>query len=114
DDNFYSIDLATGVATPIGSLGFDVNFGQVGTWNPGDGLVYLSAFDNGSFQSQWRQVDVTNGTSTVIGLFNGGADQVSWTSVQGGTAGVSENSLEGFAYYPNPTSGVLSLKSVNS
>src|SRR5690606_7469841 len=114
DDTFYSIDLATGAATPIGSLGFDANFGQGGTWNPGDGLVYLSALDNGSFQSQWRQVDVTNGTSVVIGLFSGGADQVSWTSVQGGTAGVSENSLEGFAYYPNPTSGVLSLKSVNS
>ena len=114
DDTFYSIDLATGAATPIGSLGFDANYGQGRTWNPGDGLVYLSAFDNGSFQSQWRQVDVTNGTSTVIGLFSGGADQVSWTSVQGGTFGISENSLEGFAYYPNPTSGVLSLKSVNS
>lgn len=32
----------------------------------------------------------------------------------GGTAGVSENSLDGFAYYPNPTSDILSLKSVNS
>ncbi len=31
-----------------------------------------------------------------------------------GTLGVSENALEGFAYYPNPTSDVLSLKSVNS
>src|SRR5690606_41724772 len=28
--------------------------------------------------------------------------------------GVSENALEGFAYYPNPTSGILSLKSVNN
>ncbi len=114
DDTFYAVDLTTGTATPIGSLGFDANFGQGGTYNPGDGFVYLSAYDNGSAQSQWRQVDVTNGSSTVIGLFNGGADQVSWSSVQGGTAGVSENALEGFAYYPNPTSDVLSLKSVNS
>ena len=114
DDTFYSIDLTSGAATPIGSLGFDANFGQGGCYNPGDGFVYLSAFDNGSFQSQWRQVDVATGTSTVIGLFNGGADQVAWSSVQGGTAGVSQNALEGFAYYPNPTSNVLSLKSVNS
>ncbi len=114
DDSFYSVDLATGATTPIGLLGFDANFGQGGTYNPGDGFVYLSAFDNGSFQSQWRQVDVATGSSTVIGLFNGGADQVAWTSVQGGTQGVSENALEGFAYYPNPTSEVLSLKSVNS
>jgi hypothetical protein len=114
DDTFYSVDLTSGATTPIGSLGFDANFGQGGTYNPGDGFVYLSAFDNGSFQSQWRQVDVATGTSTVIGLFNGGADQVAWTSVQGGTVGYSDNALEGFAYYPNPTSDVLSLKSVNS
>ncbi len=114
DDTFYSVDLTTGTATPIGPLGFDANFGQGGCYNPGDGFVYLSAFDNGAFQSQWRQVDVATGSSTVVGLFNGGADQVAWSSVQGGTQGVSENALEGFAYYPNPTSDVLSLKSVNS
>lgn len=32
----------------------------------------------------------------------------------GGTAGVSENSFEGFAFYPNPTSQNLSLKSVEN
>ena len=32
----------------------------------------------------------------------------------GGTAGVSENSLDGFSFYPNPTSQNLSLKSVEN
>ncbi len=32
----------------------------------------------------------------------------------GGTAGVSENSLDGFAFYPNPTSQTLSLRSVEN
>jgi hypothetical protein len=115
DDSFYSIDLGTGASTPIGSLGFDANFGQGGCFNPGDGFVYLSAFDGGAFQSQWRQVDVNTGSSTVIGLFNGGSDQVAWTSVQGGDVqGVSDNALAGFVYYPNPTTDVLSLKSVNN
>ncbi len=115
DDNFYYVDLNTGTASIIGSLGFDANFGQGGTYVAGEpGFVYLSAFDNGSFQSQWRKVDVLTGASTVIGLFNGGNDQVAWTSAAGETVGVSENSLEGFAYYPNPTNGALSLKSVNN
>lgn len=115
DDNFYYVDLGTGTASIIGSLGFDANFGQGGTYIKGDaGFVYLSAFDGGAFQGQWRRVDVLTSASTVIGLFNGGADQVAWTSAKGEILGVSENALEGFAYYPNPTSGVLSLKSINN
>ncbi|AFL82652.1 hypothetical protein Aeqsu_3223 [Aequorivita sublithincola DSM 14238] len=116
DDNFYYVDLASGTASPIGPLGFDANFGQGGTWIDGDpGFVYLSAFDSGAFQSQWRRVDVLTGSSTVIGLFNGGADQVGWSSAKGSLAvGIAENALEGFSYAPNPTSGVLSLKSINN
>ncbi|MCB0452862.1 MAG: T9SS type A sorting domain-containing protein [Aequorivita sp.] len=115
DDNFYYVDLATGTASIVGPLGFDANFGQGGTYIKGDaGFVYLSAFDNGAFQSQWRRVDILTGASSVIDLFNGGSDQVAWTSAKGEILGVSENALEGFAYYPNPTNGALSLKSVNN
>ncbi len=32
----------------------------------------------------------------------------------GGTAGVADNTLGGFTYYPNPTNGLLSLQSVNN
>jgi hypothetical protein len=32
----------------------------------------------------------------------------------GGTVGIADNTLGGFSYYPNPTTGVLSLKSVNN
>lgn len=117
DDNLYYVDLATGTASIVGPLGFDANFGQGGTYIKGDpGFVYLSAYDGGLGQSQWRRCDILTGSSTVIGLFSGGTDQVAWSSPTGElqTAGVSENALEGFAYYPNPTSGVISLKSVNS
>ncbi|WP_272855331.1 T9SS type A sorting domain-containing protein [Aequorivita todarodis] len=115
DDNFYYVDLGTGTASIVGPLGFDANYGQGGTYIKGDpGFVYLSAFDGGALQGQWRRVDVLTGASTVIGLFNGGSDQVAWTSAKGEILGVSENALEGFVYYPNPTNGALSLKSVNN
>lgn len=114
-DQFYDVNLATGVGSPIGSLGFDANFGQGGTYIPGDpGFVYLSAFDSGSFQSQWRRVNVLTGSSTIIGLFNGGNDQVSWSSATGTLVGISENALAGFSFYPNPTTGSLSLKSIKN
>lgn len=115
DDNFYYVSLADGLASPIGSLGFDANFGQGGCWISDDpGYVYLSAFDSGAFQSQWRRVDVLTGASTIVGVFNGGSDQVAWSSPQGTIIGIAENALEGFSYYPNPTTGMLSLKSVKN
>lgn len=107
--------LTTGVSTPVGILGFDANFRQGGCWIKDDpGFVYLSAFDNGSFQSQWRRLDVTTGASTVVGLFNGGSDQVGWSSPQSEMLKVVENSLEGFTFFPNPTTEMLSLQSVNN
>ncbi|HLW32319.1 MAG TPA: T9SS type A sorting domain-containing protein [Aequorivita sp.] len=114
-DFFYEIDLTSGDATAVGSLGFDANFGQGGCWVSDDpGFVYLSAFDNGSFQSQWRRLDVATGASTVVGLFNGGSDQVGWSSPQSEMLKVVENSLEGFTFFPNPTTEMLSLQSINS
>ncbi|QQX76673.1 MULTISPECIES: T9SS type A sorting domain-containing protein [Aequorivita] len=112
DDNLYFIDLATGAATPVGPLGFNANFGQGGCY--GNGSYYLSAYNADAGQSQWRELDVTDGSSTLIGLFNGGSDQVAWSSVIGDTQGVSENSLKGFSYYPNPANDVISLKAANS
>lgn len=112
DDNLYFIDLASGSSTPVGPLGFNANFGQGGAY--GNGTYYLSAYDGDLGQSQWRELDVTNGSSTVIGLFNGGSDQVAWSSVIGGTVGISENSLKDFSFYPNPASDVISLKAANS
>lgn len=114
-DNFYKINLTTATSTLVGPLGFDANFGQGGTYIAGDsGFVYLSAFDSGSFQSQWRRLDLSTGASTIIGLFNGGADQVSWSSATGTVLGIAENTLEGFSYHPNPTTDVIYLNSMKN
>ncbi len=115
NDDFYQVNLSNGVGSPVGPLGFDANFGQGGTYLPGDpGFVYLSAFDNGSFQSQWRRLNVLTGSSTIIGLFNGGGDQISWSSATGALIGIADVALEGFSFFPNPTTGTISLKSVKN
>src|SRR5690554_7850374 len=55
-DQFFQVDLTTGASTVVGSLGFDANFGQGGCWIAEDpGYVYLSAFNSGSFSSEWRR-----------------------------------------------------------
>lgn len=113
--DFYYVSLADGTASPIGPLGFDPNFGQGGTYLASDpGFVYLSAFDSGAFQSQWRRVDVLTGNATLISLIGVGDEQMGWSSAIGDLIGVAENALEGFSFYPNPTTGNLALKSVKN
>src|SRR5690606_31450346 len=100
DDSFYGIDIATGATTYIGPLGFDANFGQGGTWVPGDeGYVYLSAFNNDTFQAEWRRVDVSTGSSTLIApiTLGGSLAQVAWSAATGAPIiGIAELELEGF------------------
>ena len=114
-DAFYEIDLATGASTYIDSLGFDANFGQGGCWISDDpGYVYLSAFNSGTFSSEWRRLDVSTGSSTLVGVFNGGSDQVAWSSPQSEILKIADSKIEGFTFYPNPTTDVLSLQSINN
>ncbi len=68
----YSLDLTTAVATQIGTdLGFpDVTYGgQDMDFNPETGNLYWGAYWSSGFFSEgpsFRQIDVTNGTSTEI------------------------------------------------
>ncbi len=91
DDNFYSVDLTTGAAAIVGPLGFDANFGQGMTYDPGSDQIYMSAFNNGAFQPEWRIVDSSNGSSTLVGVLGattpGGLNQLGWCGVTGSGGG---------------------------
>ncbi len=73
-DSFYSIDPATGTATLIGSLGYDANFGQGMSFDHSTGILYISAFNNGTFTGQLRTVDVATGMTTLV--FDWGFEQI--------------------------------------
>lgn len=115
DDALYGIDLETGVATLIGSLPFDANYGQGGTWVEGDDdAVYLSAFNNGAFQAEWWRIDTFDASGTMIGPFLRGGNlmQIGWSSAPNNpTLGVSDQTVSGFNFYPNPVRDVISLRS---
>lgn len=115
DDALYSIDLSTGAAALIGSLPFDANYGQGGTWVKGDNeAVYLSAFNNGSFQAEWWRIDTFDASGTMIGAFlrSGALMQIGWSSAPNTpTLGVSDQTVSGFNFYPNPVRDVISLRS---
>jgi subtilisin-like proprotein convertase family protein len=57
-DNLYRFNKTTGVATLIGPLGVDINFGQDGSVDPNDSTFYAMIY---STSSQLRKVDTESG-----------------------------------------------------
>src|SRR5690606_17031726 len=79
-----SINLATGAATLIGSIGFDANFGQGMDWDPSTGTMYMSAFNTGVFDTEIRSVNLATGSTTLIGQLEPSVlSQVGWVSFVG-------------------------------
>jgi len=69
NDSLISINKTTGSGTIIGSLGFDANFGQGMDFDYESDILYLAAFNNGTFQPELRIADVTTGNTTNVGVF---------------------------------------------
>jgi len=94
DDSFLSINKTTAAGTVIGSLGFDANFGQGMDWDAATDQIYLTAFNNGTFQGELRVADRITGNTNLIGVLGsttpGGLSQLPWLGM--------------FACMPNDTS----------
>ncbi|MGO3182241.1 MAG: GEVED domain-containing protein [Aequorivita sp.] len=112
----YTVDRNTGVGTYLGDTGFNTNYGQGMGYDQATNTIYLTAFNITLFDSELRTLDTSTGATTLIGLIEPDEEtQYGWVSFESSVViGVVENSLEGFNYYPNPTSGMLSLKSINN
>ncbi len=84
DDMLYSVNLTTGAATVIGATGFDANYGQGMCYDPITDSLYMSAFNSGSFMSEWRSVNTTTGMTTLIApitTVNDPDPQIGWSSI---------------------------------
>jgi hypothetical protein len=70
-DQLFSINLSTGAGTAIGPLGFNANFAQDADFDAATNTLYLAAFNNGISQGEFRSIDVTTGSSTLITVWLG-------------------------------------------
>jgi hypothetical protein len=98
NDQFYSIDKATGTATVVGSLGFDANYGQNMFYDQATTTITMAAFNFGSFLAEIRAVDVATGASVVL---SSDADQMTACAlpVTGGGGGATPPGLIGYNVY---------------
>ncbi|MEL6810933.1 MAG: T9SS type A sorting domain-containing protein [Bacteroidota bacterium] len=114
-DQAFRINAATGVATLLGALGFDASFGQGMFLNSATGEIFLTAFNNGAFRSEFRSLNTTTGATTLLGPIGstspGGTLQFGWSSLNTVTFGVSDTGLEQVQLFPNPVENQLQLSS---
>jgi len=111
-DVLFLINLSTAVATALGSIGFNADFGQ-GMGLGADGMVYMSAFNGTTFRSELRMVNTETGATTLVGPIGssspGGLLQFAWMSGLFDVLSVSENASNGFTIYPNPVQNYLQI-----
>lgn len=110
-DSFYTIDMTTGVATMVGSLNFDANFGQDLEWNASTGTMYMASGENVTGKNQFREVNTSTGETTIIGLIAGGmfGRQMPWASIRNTTLSVDDFSATSLSVFPNPAENVISI-----
>ena len=65
NDMFYSVDKTTGVATTIGSIGFNANYAQSMFYDQTTDEVIMAGMNGGNLTCEIRAVDVTTGATTI-------------------------------------------------
>jgi hypothetical protein len=74
NDLLYSIDKNTGVATSIGSIGFDASYAQDMEFDHYTNTCYLAAYNVTTSAGELSIINTTTGAATLIGAFAGGAE----------------------------------------
>ncbi|MFO7613538.1 MAG: hypothetical protein R6W71_02760 [Bacteroidales bacterium] len=75
-DVFFSINKLNGLATAIGPIGFDANYGQGLGWDPDLKKVVMCAFNNSTFHAEYRWVNTATGATTFLGFIGDPAVQM--------------------------------------
>jgi hypothetical protein len=113
-DSIFSINKLTGLAILIGAIGFDANFGQGMALSFVAGVMLLAAFNNSTFESELRIVNIATGLTTLIGIILVGTlSQFAWISNPDSKLSVGDKLNKLFQIYPNPAGDSVFLESQN-
>jgi hypothetical protein len=111
DDITYRVNPTTGLVTPLGSLGYDANFGQGWFYDESTGMIISLAYNSTIGDSEMRTVDPVTGLSTSLGTIQPGTvQQFGWgAAYDRDLLGVGDSIIDGFNFYPNPASDMVNL-----
>ncbi len=109
-DRLFSINRITGLASIIGHIGFDANFGAAMFRNAITGLIYLTAYNVAVGDSELRILDLVTGLTILVGvIIVATLAQMAWGAFQQSFLGTEDLGLDNFAIYPNPASNIINL-----
>jgi len=104
NDSLLSVNKTTGAGTIIGSLGFDANYGQGMDFDSVTATMYMAAFNNATFQAEFRAVDLATGNTTLLGVLGTpSVTQLGYVAFQSGGPCSSPSDLPWLSV--NPTAG---------
>ena len=110
NDILHSINRITGLASIIGHIGFDANFGAAMFRNAITGLIYLTAYNVAVGDSELRILDLVTGLTILVGvIIVATLAQMAWGAFQQSFLGTEDLGLDNFAIYPNPASNIINL-----
>ncbi|GAB4417339.1 MAG: hypothetical protein OHK0039_27580 [Bacteroidia bacterium] len=92
-NELFSVNKANGQTTLIGNVGFDPRFVQDADFDPETNILYTAAFDNVSFTTEFRSINVTTGASTFIAALN---------RTQVTAFAIAEETATPYTYFWNP------------
>lgn len=115
DDKLYQLDKITGVATLIGDLGYDANFGQGMFYDEASGQIINLAYNATIGDSEVRTIDYMTGLSVSLGTIQPGTvQQFGWGSYYDrDDLSTLDSQIEGFNFYPNPATNDVILEATN-
>ena len=114
DDILYTLALFDAAATAQGPLGFNADFGGGMVFDPNTNKTFITSYNPAIGDSQLREVNTNTGMTTVVGTINPGTtSQMAWGGIVNTLDfGISDNTLSGFRFYPNPATDVINLSAV--
>lgn len=104
-DLLYSVNLQTGLGTPIGPFNVDLSFAQDASIDPEDNTLYMAAYEGGGVGGIYT-VDVTTGEATLVGDTTPLNAEFGMFSISGNPfLSVDDKDASNFSVFPNPSNG---------
>lgn len=112
NDMAYRVNPITGFVSPIGSIGYDANFGQGMTFSPVEGKIYNTAYNSTIGDSALYEMNPNTGNLTALGIIQPGlTQQFGWSGYYDqDLLSISDTTIEGLIFYPNPTKDFVVLE----
>ncbi len=111
-DLFYSVNLTTGTASPVGPLDVDISFAQDATYDHVNGELFMAAYQGGGTGGIYS-INTSTGLASFIGQTDALNVEFGMFSAPGTPLSVEDHLERKVSVYPNPVNEKLILEALS-